>query len=165
MSINGRVFLIIIGVAIIAGYVGYTLRGTRPSRQEVVRAKGTQVMPFDLDKTTHIFTPLDDGGLQEVIVKDPNDEKNIAFIHQHLQKEATNFQKGDYSDPAFIHGVSMAGLSDLSQAAEKITVTYSALPNGAQITYVSQDPQVINAIHAWFMAQAMDHGSDALMHE
>jgi hypothetical protein len=120
-------------------------------------------MPFDLDKTTHIFEPRDDGGLQRVIVKDPKDTENISLIQEHLQKEAVNFQKGDFSDPAFIHGMGMAGLSDLSQAAAKIVVTYSDLPDGAQITYVSEDPQVVNAIHAWFTAQAMDHGDDAMM--
>ncbi|ONI84905.1 hypothetical protein ALI22I_31040 [Saccharothrix sp. ALI-22-I] len=43
------------------------------ARQSEVAAKGSTVMPFDLDKTTHRFTPRPDGLLQEVVADEPAD--------------------------------------------------------------------------------------------
>jgi hypothetical protein len=41
-----------------------------PERLANVAAKGAEVMPFDLERTTHIFEKLDDGGLQQVVSDD-----------------------------------------------------------------------------------------------
>lgn len=156
-------FLITCIVMVSLGFILLIRWNSVRLRQDAVRLKGSQIMPFDLNKTTHVFKPLDNGGLQQVIAKNPYDKESILLIQQHLQKEAERFQKGDYSDPAFIHGINMVGLSSLSQASGKIIITFVVLPNGAQITYLSQDPQLVTAIHDWFIAQTMDHGHDAMM--
>ena len=46
------------------------------SRQAEVAEAGAEVMPFDLDATTHIFTATDSGGTQEVIADDASDADN-----------------------------------------------------------------------------------------
>ena len=78
-------------------------------RQESVAAAGAQVMPFDLDATTHIFTDTDTGGIQDVVADDPTDVANIEMIEQHLAEEAAKFRTGDFSDPESIHGSTMPG--------------------------------------------------------
>jgi hypothetical protein len=162
---NKKILILTVFVSLAGlGFIYITNQRSTESRQAEVREKGAEVMPFELDKTTHIFQKTDDGGVQQVIAKDPKDGKNISLIQEHLKEEADNFQKGDYSDPAFIHGVNMAGLSDLSNAYKKITITFKELPNGAQITYLTDDPELVNAIHHWFTAQTMDHGADAMDH-
>ncbi|MDD5229675.1 MAG: aspartate carbamoyltransferase, partial [Methylococcales bacterium] len=40
------------------------------ARLNEVVARGSHVMPFDLEKTTHIFSKTEKGGVQQVIVKD-----------------------------------------------------------------------------------------------
>ena len=42
-------------------------------RLDEVAERGAHVMPFDLEKTTHIFSKTDTGGIQQVIVKDKSD--------------------------------------------------------------------------------------------
>lgn len=123
---------------------------------------GHEVMPFDLSKTIHIFRMTDFGGVQRVIVKDAAAMDQVPLIRQHLQKEAKAFQHGDYSDPAALHGVDMPGLKDLQAGALNIKVTYSALPNGAKITFETSDLQLLTAIHRWFGAQLSGHGADAM---
>jgi hypothetical protein len=163
--INMKILISIVLIsAVVLGTVYIYNQNSVASRQAEVREKGAEVMPFDLDKTTHIFQKTDNGGVQQVIAKDAKDGKNISLIREHLKEEADNFQRGDYSDPAFIHGMNMAGLSDLSNAYKKITITFKELPNGAQITYLTDDPELVNAIHHWFTAQTMDHGADAMDH-
>ena len=131
------------------------------TRQEEVAKRGAQVMPFDLEQTTHVFQKLDDGGLQKVVVEDLSNKKQIALIQSHLKEESEKFRKGDFSDPAKIHGENMPGLAQLKAGAAKIDVRYSALPDGAQIRYTTTDAKLITALHRWFDAQLSDHGHHA----
>ena len=128
------------------------------TRQEEVTARGAQVMPFDLEQTMHVFQKLEDGGLQKVVVKDPSNKKQIALIQAHLKEEAERFRRGDFSDPAKIHGEDMPGLAELKAEAGQIDVSYAALRDGAQIRYTTKDPKMVMALHRWFDAQLSDHG-------
>jgi hypothetical protein len=127
----------------------------------MVHDMGSQVMPFDLGATTHIFEMTEDGGIQEVIADDPSDAAQITLIRQHLQHEVMRFSSGDFSDPTSIHGNDMPGVSELAAGVEQVSIEYSELPNGAKITFTSQDFTLVTAIHRWFGAQLSDHGSDA----
>jgi hypothetical protein len=76
-------------------------------------------------------------------------------------EEAERFQGGDFHDPAMIHGDDMAGLHTLVTGADQISIVYSELPDGAQILYTTEDGDLVSAIHQWFDAQVLDHGSHA----
>ncbi len=134
------------------------------TRQEEVEKRGAKVMPFDLEQTMHVFQKLEDGGLQKVVVKDPANKTQIALIRSHLKKEAEKFRKGDFSDPAKIHGEDMPGLAQLKAGAKKMSISYRALPDGAEIRYRAKDPKLVTAIHQWFDAQLADHGHHAMSH-
>ncbi len=130
-------------------------------RQAEVAAKGAQVMPFDLEQTTHSFEPKADGGLQTVVADDPQNQAQIDLIQVHLKEEATKFQAGDFSDPATIHGKAMPGLSELSAGYSAIQIAYSPTSGGGQIRYTAQSDVLVKALHAWFAAQRSDHGRHA----
>lgn len=134
------------------------------TRQGEVAARGAKVMPFDLEQTTHVFQKLDDGGLQKVVAKDPSNKKQIALIQSHLKEEAEKFRKGDFSDPAKIHGEDMPGLAPLKAGAAKIDIRYTALSDGGQIRYTTKDAKMVTALHQWFSAQLSDHGDHATHH-
>ena len=120
-------------------------------------------MPFDLGATLHTFEKSELGGSERVTVKDAEDERNIALIREHLRKEVDLFARGDLSDPAYLHGADMAGLSMLEDAAAagSLRVSYSDLPDGAELTFAVEDKTVLAALHAWFDAQVDDHGEHA----
>ena len=122
-----------------------------------------EVMPFDLDATLHTFEKSDQGGFERVTADNPEDNRNIALIREHLEKEAERFAHGDFSDPAYLHGEDMAGLSTLEEAAAagRLRVSYANLPDGAELTFVADDNTVLAALHAWFDAQVNDHGEHA----
>ena len=156
-------FLVLIFIAgLIVLYNAALLRAQ--TRQKEVAVRGAKVMPFDLEKTMHVFQTLDDGGLQKVVVKDPSNKEQIALIQSHLKEETERFRKGDFSDPAKIHGEDMPGLAELKAGAGKIDVRYTALPDGAQIQYMTKDPKLVVALHRWFDAQLSDHGHHATGH-
>ena len=134
-----------------------------PSPHEaMVEQQSKEVMPFDLNRTMHIFEPTPDGGVQTVMVHD-GDPQQIALVRSHLRKEATAFAHGDFADPAKIHGMDMPGLAQLRAGASRIAVSYLQTTNGASIRYKTSDPQLIAALHDWFSAQVKDHGAHAMM--
>ncbi|BDE07377.1 hypothetical protein WPS_26530 [Vulcanimicrobium alpinum] len=140
------------------------LAGSRPlaadadaSRQADVERKGKAVMPFDQSASMHVFVPTARGGVQTVMVHD-GDPAQVALVRSHLRAEAARFARGDFRDPAAIHGTRMPGLRTLSAGAGRIAVTYADVATGGRITYATGDPRLVRALHAWFAAQVRDHG-------
>ncbi len=137
-------------------------------RLDEVERLGKHVMPFNLEQTLHVFSKIEKGGLQQVIVKDPKDsaaDNQIKLIREHLAKIAKDFKQGDFSDPKKIHGENMPGLKAL-QAAKKgeLSIGYQEIPTGAEILYSADNLKLVEAIHQWFDAQLSDHARHATMH-
>lgn len=131
-------------------------------RLDEVAKRGARVMPFDLDKTTHVFSKTAQGGIQQVMAKQGTDAEQIRLIRQHLAEIAGKFAHGDFSAPARIHGEDMPGLAELKRAAPgSLKVKYSVLERGAQIEYSADDPALVDAVHRWFDAQLSDHAKHA----
>jgi hypothetical protein len=145
------------GLAISAGH-------DEPSREEVVAKNGAEVMPFDLDATTHVFDATSFGGVQQVVADDPADAEQIALIRAHLGDEVERFRTGDFGDPATIHGHDMPGLTVLESRSADLEITFQELPAGAEVTYRSKAHEVVAAVHDWFAAQLADHGGHAATH-
>ena len=98
-------------------------------RLDEVVQRGSTVMPFNLDQTTHIFSKTEQGGLQQVIVKDSSNAEQIKLIRAHLSKISTEFIQGDFSNPIKIHGENMPGLAALRTAKPgQINIVYKELP-------------------------------------
>lgn len=129
-------------------------------RQKEVAERGSMVMPFDLERTTHIFEATEFGGVQQVL-SDDGDLTQIQLIQDHLKEEVDRFQSGDFGDPAAIHGHDMPGLAELVAGYDQIVVTYESLLDGGKVTYSAADEELKNAIHQWFEAQLSDHGDHA----
>lgn len=146
-----------LGVLFWAGW----LTPPQTNRPVMIHDMGSDVMPFDLSQTTHIFEMTESGGIQQVVAKNPNDTEQVALIQQHLQHETMMFGAGDFSDPTSLHGDEMPGIKELTAGAGQINIEYEALAAGAQITFTTQELHLITAIHRWFGAQLSDHGSDA----
>lgn len=132
-------------------------------RLDEVAERGSHVMLFDLEKTTHIFSKMDTGGIQQVIAKNQSDSEQISLIRLHLSQITQEFQRGDFSNPEKIHGATMPGLAELRAAKPgQIKIAYKELPDGAEITYATHIEKLKLAIHQWFDAQLSDHARHAV---
>lgn len=80
-----------------------------------------------------------------------------------MRGEAGAFARGDYADPATIHGQAMPGLAELQAGAARVRVLSEELPDGARLRFTTQDPALVAALHRWFAAQVHDHGDEATM--
>jgi hypothetical protein len=128
-----------------------------PSEAQLIDERAAEVMPFDLDKTTHTFDKLPTGGVQTVVAIESSDADQVALIQGHLLDEAEMFRRGDYSDPAEIHGMDMPGLEELRAGYREIAVEYVELDDGARLVYTTSDDALVGALHSWFDRQTMDH--------
>ena len=130
------------------------------TRQAEVAERGREVMPFDLDATTHHFVTVADGLVQTVVADDP-DATQVDLVRGHLLAEASRFERGDFDDPARIHGEEMPGLARLRDHGGRIAVTYRDIARGGEIRYRTSDPELIEALQDWADAQTRDHGDHA----
>ena len=146
---TSSILLSILGTIGVLFWAGWLIN-PQANRQDMVHDMGSNVMPFDLSQTAHIFEMTESGGIQQVIAKDPNNSTQIALIQQHIQHEITMFAAGNFSDPMSLHGSEMPGVQELSAGAAQIKFEYTALPNGAQITFTTQALPLITEIHRWF---------------
>jgi len=154
---RARSVAVLFAVALAVGACG----DATAERQAEVAERGAEVMPFDLDATTHRFTKTSAGGVQVVVTDDPDDEAQVRLIREHLLDERDNFSRGDFEDPARIHGMDMPGVAELTAGYQRVSVGYSEVSAGAQLRYTTNDPELIDAVHAWFDRQVMDHGAHA----
>ncbi len=129
--------------------------------QERVHQMSHTVMPFEMAKTLHVFAMNETGGVMRVVARDPGESDQVTLIRRHLRHEAERFQKGDFSDPAALHGADMPGLKELRAGASQLEVSYQELPAGGAITFRTTDIHLITAVHRWFGGQLSEHGADA----
>jgi len=150
-------------IAFLVTIPAHAVEKASEQRLDEVVQRGSHVMPFNLEQTTHVFSKTEKGGVQQVIVKDPANVEQIKLIREHLTKISHEFQQGDFSNPAKIHGDTMPGLDELRKAKpNQIDIVYKESPDGAEINYSTDSPALINAIHQWFDAQLSDHARHAI---
>jgi len=133
------------------------------ARLDEIARRGAKIMPFNLDKTTHVFSKKEKGGVQQVVVENESNTEQIKLIREHLGEIADKFKQGNFSDPSKLHGDNMPGLATLKKAKKgEIKISYTELSDGAQIVYASDQPKIVLAIHQWFDAQLSDHSRHSM---
>jgi hypothetical protein len=156
-----RVALVLVAAGIAATVVAFGVLASGPTREQLVADRSAEVMPFDLAATTHHFVPTPQGGLQTVVADDPADRRQVELIQQHLRAEAAAFARGEFGDPARIHGAEMPGLATLEAGADRLDIVFRARADGAELQYATDDPVLLDALHDWFAAQTSDHQGHA----
>ena len=113
----------------------------------LLAALGAPATPFNRHNSTQAFQKNQEGGIQQVLAKDPNDKQLVAAIRSYLEAQAQRFGNGDYSGP--FKGV--RPLKAIKPA--QIHIIYRNVPAGAAIDYVGTDAAAVDAIHKWLDAE------------
>jgi hypothetical protein len=127
--------------------------GSRTDKQPL----GSDRMPFDIERSTHVFRRLHDGGVQLVATDNPADVEQVHLIRSHLRRERHRFSHGNFADPTAIHGHDMPGLAALKRGYRRVKVTYRPRRAGAALRYRTKRRRMVKALHEWFAAQVHDH--------
>ena len=123
----------------------------------VVESHGDQAMGFPHQKTAHHFRILPDGGVIEIVAKDPKDFTDTEAIRSHLSHIAIMFGAGDFSTPMFIHDGVPPGVTAMKLMKSAIHYVYEEMPSGGRVQIKSHDPVAVASIHDFMRFQIAEH--------
>ncbi len=118
---------------------------------------------FDPEATVQEFAATSNGGVQRVTARESSDAKQIGLIREALKKAATDFAGSHSRDVLEARGPGAASLAVLLAAAPgQLRSAFVEIRAGAEIRYSSDDPQLVAALHEWFLRQTADPGPNAV---
>jgi hypothetical protein len=126
-----------------------------------VQSRGQQAMGVDQYTSSHLFTPLPDGGRIE-LQRNETDSVGAAQIRRHMGMIAQRFAQGDFRLPGFVHARQVPGTDIMAARRAAIAYTVESLPRGAALRLRTSDPAAIDAIHAFLAFQRQDHHAGAV---
>jgi hypothetical protein len=128
-----------------------------PNTQQGVVERGDHVMGFSHEKTAHHFLLYPNGGEINVSANDPSDKGSIDQVRMHLGHIAKMFAAGNFKAPMLIHDTNPPGVPAMIRLKETIKYDYFETEHGARIRLSTENPQAVDAIHAFLLFQIIDH--------
>lgn len=128
-----------------------------PNPQQGVAERGDHVMGFSHEKTTHHFLLYPNGGEINVSANDANDKGSVEQIRTHLSHIAKMFAAGNFKAPMLIHDTNPPGVPAMIRLKESIKYDYFETERGGRIRLSTENPQAVDAIHAFLLFQIIDH--------
>ena len=125
-----------------------------------VQARGAVAMGVNQYTSTHIFSPLPDGGRIE-LQRNAADSGGAAQIQRHMQMIASQFAAGDFRLPGFVHDRPVPGTDVMAAKRSVVRYTVEPRPRGAALRIQTADPDAVAAIHEFLAFQRMDHHAGA----
>jgi hypothetical protein len=111
-------------------------------------------LPPAPDPTLHLYRENLDGGAR-IVVAHHVAQSLVRRIRTELRAEASRYARGAYPDPAGSGKTPAVAL--LHAGAARVSVTYSDIKDGGAIRFVTKDPSLVSAIHAWFAASVAEN--------
>lgn len=124
-----------------------------------MQGRGEVTMGVDQYTSTHLFDALPNGGRIE-LQRNEVDPEGVEQIRSHLQQIAGAFGEGDFSDPTAVHGHEMPGTAVMAERKDAITYSYAELARGGEVVISTDDPEALEAIHAFMAAQRGEHRAE-----
>ena len=134
-----------------------------PADSAVAKPRRQEVVSYAAERALESFSKTVHGGVMHVVAKSEEDTDQIRLIQDSLKKTAADFSRRDFSTTEKLHGTDMPGLRRIKNAGlDDIRYEYKSLPNGAQIHFSTEYPELLQALHEWLDAQSKDHGDTKL---
>jgi hypothetical protein len=130
---------------------------TTEQQHAAMMKRGDAGMGFSLEKTTHHFILLKDGGAIQVRANDPKDDTSRDHIRMHLSHIAKMFSEGDFDTPMFIHDTTPPGVPTMEKLHSEIHYQYQQTDIGAKITIATANPKALQAVHEFLRFQIAEH--------
>ncbi len=122
-----------------------------------VNERGDHAMGFWHEKTTHHFILTKTGGVIDITANRKSDKESVASIRGHLQHVRSEFEKGNYEIPMFIHDRVPPGVEVMKARKEKIAFRYEEQKKGGRVIITTDDQDALAAVHDFLRFQISDH--------
>ena len=110
------------------------------------------------DTTQHSFRLLADGGAIELRTTN-DDPKTAGMIQKHMREVTSDFSRGDFEKPLFVHDVMPDGAARMKQLGDAITYRFENLKEGGRIRITTKNAEALEAVHEFLRFQIKDHGT------
>jgi hypothetical protein len=107
--------------------------------------------------STHSFRLFPDGGAIELRATSADDDATVTMIRKHLEEITTEFVKGDFATPAFVHGKTPNGVREMAQLGDELSYRYESLPAGGRIRIQATSTAALAAVHDFLRFQVIEH--------
>ena len=134
--------------------------GTSDSGFPGVQARGRAAMGINQYTSTHLFTPLPDGG-RITLQRNLTDSAGTEQIRRHMAVIARQFALGDFHLPGFVHARDVPGTAVMAARHGVLQYSVESLPQGAALRIRTTDPEAVAAVHAFLAFQRQDHHAGA----
>ena len=121
-----------------------------------VQRRGATVMGVDQSTSRHVFETLADGG-RIVLMRDPKDTAGAAQIRAHLREIASQFAKGDFTNPMLVHDQAVPGTKVMAERRSRIRYTMRERVGGGEVRITTADAAARKAIRDFLSFQRSDH--------
>jgi hypothetical protein len=134
---------------LVVGLLGLNLYSTLAGNRRDERRLG-DLATLRSDKTSHTFEATS-GGLIERYVADPANADVEAAIRRAteelllIRRNVGDFSVGERKN--------LVGRETLESGVEKMTVTEASIPGGAELRYMTKDPELLEALRTWSASQ------------
>lgn len=118
--------------------------------------RAAEVMNLDAALLTYQVAPNDRGGSVTVEVNSDFEFEEIGKLHKYLREQQARFREGDFGAERRIHGDDTPGLDALERGHDRLMVSYVDLPTGGTLTFRSDDPELVAAVHEWLNRVVID---------
>ena len=132
------------------------VRGQMGQTSPAEAARAEKGMSFDLDKTTHHFKLLAEGGIIEITANDPSDIVTRDAIQRHIAKIARMFTEGNFTIPMLVHEQTPSGVDTMKRLKSELSYAPENLSNGGRVRITTSNPQALNAVHDFLRFQIQE---------
>ena len=119
--------------------------------------RGNLAIGFDQNKITHEFSPTEDGGQIKITALDENDNQTINQINNHTRDIQSDFTKGIFTKPFFIHAESVPGTDSMTQNKDQIQYKIQDLKNGSILILSTNNSSLVSPINQFMTFQLTEH--------
>lgn len=109
------------------------------------------------ETSTHSFRLFSHGGAIELKASSADDLETVRGIRSHLAEIVAQFEKSDFSTPAFVHGYPPDGVERMAVLGDAISYEYEDLSRGGQVRITTSSPEALEAIHEFLKFQIIEH--------
>jgi hypothetical protein len=146
--IRGRT-VVLVCAALVVGLLGLNLFSTLAGNRRDER-RLDDLATLRSDKTSHTFETTNEG-LIERYVADPVNPEVEASIRRAaeelllIRRNVGDFSVGEQKN--------LVGRETLESGVEKMTITEASIPGGAELRYMTKDPELLEALRTWSASQ------------
>ncbi|HJW95141.1 MAG TPA: hypothetical protein VJ901_16110 [Thermoanaerobaculia bacterium] len=105
------------------------------------------------ETSQHSFRLFADGGAIELR------GDAAAAIQKHMREVTSDFSRGDFAKPLFVHGVMPDGAAHMKELGDAIAYKFEELPEGGRIRITTTNADALKAVHEFLRFQIKDHGT------